>query len=234
MGHSSTRIECTAVSRHVPSGRRTSRRVTPSGTAPSLRMAARDRALMTSVWILTRPKPHVSKACPRSSSLLSGLTCGAPPPGADHRPPEVHVLAHGVDVAQAARPDDGARRAEGAVADETHGVCRPAGPARRDGVRDQRLRLGEGCVRASASRIPARSNAGRSRRRRVRGRRPAASCRVGPSAPREARRWAGYRRGRACDDSRLDGSRAASAAPAERWDVSEHLQCSTAPVDHDR
>src|SRR4051812_22414585 len=46
----------------------------PSNVAPRVRMAALERALTPSVWILTRPKPHVSKACSSSSSLDSGLT----------------------------------------------------------------------------------------------------------------------------------------------------------------
>ena len=102
-------------------------------------MAARDRVLMTSVWILTRPKPHVSKACPSSSSFDSGLTVGAPPAGAVHRPAEVHVLPHVSTSPSALDPTMVPAAPEGAVPDETHGVCRPAGSARRDGVRDERL-----------------------------------------------------------------------------------------------
>jgi hypothetical protein len=63
----------TTVSRNVPSARRLSRRSTPSRVAPSLAIAACERSLTASVWILTRPKPQ-SNACP-SSSLVSGFTC---------------------------------------------------------------------------------------------------------------------------------------------------------------
>src|SRR6476661_970204 len=73
----------------------------------------------------------------------------APPPGAVHRPPEVHVLASGVDVAERARADDGARRAEVAVGDEPDRVCRPARPVGPSGPhrgRDEHLRVGHGPV----------------------------------------------------------------------------------------
>ena len=69
----------------------------------------------------------------------------APPARAVHRPPEVHVLASGVDVAERARADDGARRAEVAVGDEPDRVCRPARPvgaAGRHRGRDERLGVG--------------------------------------------------------------------------------------------
>src|SRR6476646_220514 len=75
----------------------------------------------------------------------------APPARAVHRPAEVHVLASGVDVAERARADDGARRAEVAVGDEPDRVCRPARPvgtARRDGGRHEGLGLGHRRVRS--------------------------------------------------------------------------------------
>src|SRR6478672_1701232 len=73
----------------------------------------------------------------------------APPARAVHRPAEVHVLASGVDVAERARADDGARRAEVAVGDEPDRVCRPArpvGPAGPHRGRDEHLRVGHGPV----------------------------------------------------------------------------------------
>src|SRR6476469_2130879 len=72
-----------------------------------------------------------------------------PPARAVHRPAEVHVLASGVDVAERARADDGARRAEVAVGDEPDRVCRPArpvGPAGPHRGRDERLRVGHAPV----------------------------------------------------------------------------------------
>ena len=50
-------IEKIAESRQVPSARGLCRRASPSNCAPSLRMAARERALRESAWSFTRPNP---------------------------------------------------------------------------------------------------------------------------------------------------------------------------------
>src|SRR5690349_15560252 len=68
----------------------------------------------------------------QQEQLALGVDLRAPPPRSVHGPPEVHVLAGRVDVAERARAHDRARRPEVAVGDEPDRVCRPAGPAGRD------------------------------------------------------------------------------------------------------
>ena len=122
----------TTVSRKVPSWRRVCRRSTPSRVAPSLAMAAWERWLSRSVWILHPPEAAVLEGVRQEQELHLRADRRAPPARAVERPAEVGALVAEVEVAQRGRAHDRSSRPESAVRHQPHRVCRSAGRARGD------------------------------------------------------------------------------------------------------